>query len=988
MNEERIKAYLKLINALLNCSSGEELAILNSNQDLIDADLVQLMECVSVREAEEGEHDLANRLQNLASQLVMEAEANRLLNQGVEQFEFSQLEAAFQSWQQALTIYRDLGHRLGEAKSIGHLGLIFYSRGQYQEALDHHQQHLEIAREIDDRLQEAKSLGNLGNTYYRLRQYKKAIECHQWCLDIMQERGDTQGKAIALSGLGDVLNSVGRYQQAIQRYQQCLDIMREIGDRRGEAISMNGLGNAFCSLGQYQQAIQHHQQCLDIMREREDRQGEATSLNSLGNAFCAQGQYDQAFESYQQSLEIAQAIGDPLQEGKSLGNLGNVYLQIGQYQTALEFHHHSLKIAREIGDFEGEATSLSSLGNAYHVLGQYQQAIKYHQQSLDIEQKIGNRSGEGKSLNNLGNAYDSQEQYQKAIEFYQQSLDIAQEIDNPEHKATSLNNLGNAYDSRGQYQKAIESYQQSLDIAQKIGDPTGEATSLANLGNVYYCQGQYQQGIENHQLSLNIARQIGDLRLQGLSLSNLGAALLKSGQFVEADRLLRAGIQVWESLRLGLEDTHKVSIFDTQIRTYRLLQEALVAQKKTNDALEISERGRARAFVESLAKRLAAKPLESIQEARLQEAINPPSIDKIKQIAKEQKSTIVEYSIIDSENLYIWVIKDTGEIYFDSVDLQPLLEDYNSLEQLAKDTCEIIERGSFYDFKLLLQQLYQYLIEPIASLFPSDPNASVIFIPQGNLFLVPFPALQDTNGKFLIEQYTILTAPSIQVLELTHKQRQRIGTIDELPLLSKNVLVVGNPIMPIDPYSQPPKQLNPLPYAEEEAKQIASFFNTKALLAKNATKVDIVQQMPKVGLIHLATHGLLNNIGESGIPGAIALAPSGNDHGLLSSDEILDLDLNAELVVLSACNSGRGTITGDGVIGLSRCLFLAGVPSLIVSLWEVQDSSTKLLMTEFYRNLQNGMNKAQSLRQAMLTTMEQYSHPVNWAAFTLIGEAA
>ena len=193
--------------------------------------------------------------------------------------------------------------------------------------------------------------------------------------------------------------------------------------------------------------------------------------------------------------------------------------------------------------------------------------------------------------------------------------------------------------------------------------------------------------------------------------------------------------------------------------------------------------------------------------------------------------------------------------------------------------------------------------------------------------------------------------------------------------------------MPIDPYSQPPKQLNPLPYAEEEAKQIASFFNTKALLAKNATKVDIVQQMPKVGLIHLATHGLLNHIGESGIPGAIALAPSGNDNGLLSSDEILDLDLNAELVVLSACNSGRGTITGDGVIGLSRCLFLAGVPSLIVSLWEVQDSSTKLLMTEFYRNLQNGRNKAQALRQAMLGTMQQYRSPQMWAAFTLMGEA-
>ena len=596
----------------------------------------------------------------------------------------------------------------------------------------------------------------------------------------------------------------------------------------------------------------------------------------------------------------------------------------------------------------------------------------------------------------MGEAYRYQEQYQRAINFYQQALAIARDIGDRAGEAIYLNNIGIAYKSLGQHQKAIEFYLQQLAIAQEIGDRFLEAAALNNLGLAAIDLAQYRRDLKEYERaidlieqSLVIKQEIGDRNGEGISLNNLGLAFLKKGDLIKAEKNLRSAIEVWESIRQPINsDTNKVSIFDTQIRTYRLLQEALVAQKKTNDALEISERGRARAFVESLAKRLAAKPLKSIQEARLQEAINPPSIDKIKQIAKEQKSTIVEYSIIDSENLYIWVIKDTGEIYFDSVDLKPLLEDYNSLEQLAKDTCEIIERGSFYEFKHLLQELYQYLIQPIASLFPSDPNASVIFIPQGNLFLVPFPALQDINGKFLIEQYTILTAPSIQVLELTHKQRQRIGTIDELPLLSKNVLVVGNPIMPIEPYSQPSKQLNPLPYAEEEAKQIASFFNTKALLAKNATKVDIVQQMPKVGLIHLATHGLLNNIGESGIPGAIALAPSGNDHGLLSSDEILDLDLNAELVVLSACNSGRGTITGDGVIGLSRCLFLAGVPSLIVSLWEVQDSSTKLLMTEFYRNLQNGMNKAQSLRKAMLTTMEQYSHPVNWAAFTLIGEAA
>lgn len=137
----------------------------------------------------------------------------------------------------------------------------------------------------------------------------------------------------------------------------------------------------------------------------------------------------------------------------------------------------------------------------------------------------------------------------------------------------------------------------------------------------------------------------------------------------------------------------------------------------------------------------------------------------------------------------------------------------------------------------------------------------------------------------------------------------------------------------------------------------------------------------------MATHGLLDDFLGVGVPGAIALAPSSSDNGLLTTSEILNLKLSAELVVLSACNTGRGRITSDGVIGLSRFLISAGVPSLIVSLWSVPDAPTAQLMAEFYRNLQHGYNKAKVLRTAMLTTMQQYLRPIEWAAFTLMGEA-
>jgi CHAT domain-containing protein len=146
--------------------------------------------------------------------------------------------------------------------------------------------------------------------------------------------------------------------------------------------------------------------------------------------------------------------------------------------------------------------------------------------------------------------------------------------------------------------------------------------------------------------------------------------------------------------------------------------------------------------------------------------------------------------------------------------------------------------------------------------------------------------------------------------------------------------------------------------------------------------------MTQARIIHLATHGLLDDFTGQGVPGAIAVAPEGNDKGLLTASEILDLKLNAELAVLSACDTGRGRITGDGVIGLSRSLIAAGVPSVIVSLWAVPDAPTASLMTEFYRNLQQNPDKAQALRNAKLTTRQQHPDPKDWAAFTLIGEAA
>jgi len=677
---------------------------------------------------------------------------------------------------------------------------------------------------------------------------------------------------------------------------------------------------------------------------------------------------------------------------------GSQQYQTSQLRAALNSWQQALQIYRTLKNRQGEGNALGLLGAAYQSLGDYAQAIEYGEQQLAIAREIKDRLGEGTALGNLGVAYRSLGDYTKVIEYSQQHLAITREIKDRLGEGTALGNLGGVYRSLGDYTKAIEYSQQSLTIAREIKDRLGEGVVLGNLGAAYHSLGDSAKAIEYSQQYLTIAREIKDRLGEGTALNNLGLAFLKAGNPTEAEKMLIDGIQVWESMRqlLGSNDANQVSIFEGQAGTYRTLQQVRVAQNNPIAALEIAERGRARAFVDLLTQRLSSGDANSVMAAA-------PNQEQIRQIAKAQNATLVQYSIIydtfeiqgkqvgRESALYIWVIQPTGEITFREVDLKPLWQQHNrSLANLIIGNQEFLAVRSrstgFVNPQIDLPTLHQLLIEPIANLLPKDPNAHVIFIPQQSLFQVPFPALQDANGTYLIEKHTILTAPSIQVLALTRQQRQKLAPQQSH---SGRPLVLGNPMMPNVPsYPGAPQQVLPrLPGAETEAIAIARLLNTQAITGAQGTKAAIVQKMPQASIIHLATHGLLDD--SWGLGSAIALAPSGSDNGWLTAAEILDMKLQANLVVLSACNTGEGKITGDGVTGLSRALISAGVPSVIVSLWAVPDAPTAELMQAFYQNLQKNPNKAQALRQAMLATMKTktHSHPRNWAAFTLIGEA-
>lgn len=519
-------------------------------------------------------------------------------------------------------------------------------------------------------------------------------------------------------------------------------------------------------------------------------------------------------------------------------------------------------------------------------------------------------------------------------------------------------------------------------------------------------------------------------------LGRLALAEYRTGQYASAEKHLLMAIQSWEAKRTDrqLTDLQRVTLLEQQSYAYRQLIRTLIAQGKTEAALEWAERGRARALVEVL-----------MQQAARQPDAATPSIGQMRQTAKQLNATIVTYAILgktpkiigdeleDDSIVAIWTVQPNGSIAFKEVDLASVS---------AKSLTDVVlsARGAMTSVLPIagsatteLKKLYQLLIAPIEPQLPRDPNQRVIFIVQGATNLVPFAALQGPNGDYLIQRHTIATAPSIQVLALAEQRRKT------QPIASRPGLVVGNPVLmpeiPAGPNGQR-ERLASLPGAETEAQAIAKLLGVQPLLTDQATKTTIVAEMPNQRILHFATHGVLDldaNLNEFGrprdpnapkarqsgvivnpgsvivgnnvtvggsnanialagegvvqpaVPGLLALAPSGGNDGLLRAAEIAPMRLQAQLVVLSACNTGRGRITGDGVMGLARSFLVAGVPTVVASLWKVPDEPTKTLMIAFYESMERNIDPSTALRRAMLETLKQHPNPRDWSAFMTIG---
>jgi len=974
------------------------------------------------------------------------AEGAILNNLGLCYHSLCDYQRAIDYHEEALATFRASGNRAGEAASLNNLGLCYHSLCDYQRAIDYYEQSLVIARHIGERAGEARILGNLGVCYHSLSDYQRAIDYHEQALAIRREVDDRAGEAGSLNNLGRCYHSLSDYQRAIDYYEQSLVIERDIGDREGEAGSLNNLGLCYQALCDYQQAIDYHEQSLDINCDIKDREGKAGSLCNLGLCYYFLSDYQRAIDYHEQALDINCDIKDREGEANSLNNLGLCYQALCDYQQAIDYHEESLATFRAIGNRAGEAASLNNLGLCYHSLCDYQRAIDYHEEALATFCAIGNRGGEAGSLNNLGNCYNSLYDYQGAIDYYEQSLVIKRGIGDRAGEARSLGNLGGCYHSLSDYQRAIDYHEQSLAIDRDIGNRAGEASTLGNLGGCYYSLSNYQRASDYCEQALVLSVELGTRETERRAQWGLGRIYKAMKKPETSLTHYEAAIEIVESIRGKVsEEKLRQSYFGSVRTLYEEYLELLLEMGRNEQTILVAERLRARTFLDGLYQAGLAPEQLQVNEAGIvtSEDATVPVVDAkaLEQAVKEAQGSLlpneaaVEYMVTD-DGIYLWIVTSEERLgpEFITYDREQLLRDVLALRQAIEPQTKMVDSQPeiiFSDPSKLLGRFYELLIQqPVLPQLSKGVN-TLIIIPSGPLWYVPFSALVMTDRpqvefgplgsggtkqyrqRYLVDDYTLAFLPSLASLPMLMEERAPSTSmylaLANPTLSEKQQKEVGSH------YQFPILEAACIAFAECIGKGEATLQKVAVHVQEEALENRAHNEAAGHEVLVYACHGMFNP--SVPLDSRLLLAPSEKneqettgrrlaDGDYYASEVILTNHEGVDLVILVACETLLPTlrevqgalgmtlgsesdkelnigqleliVAGDEVVGLSRAFLSSGAQSVLGTLWQANPTAINELLVAMCEAHKKAGSWAVALKEAQCAILAESN-----SAFTL-----
>jgi len=790
------------------------------------------------------------------------------------------------------------------------------------------------------------------------------------------------------------------FSEAAKLAEQAVDLSRAASDKRGEAMSLTRLSNIYYYWRKLELAVETANSAASIAAESGDQQLSAAALGQAANGLRDQGKLEEARAAYERQLESIRSSGDRKAEALNLRMTAILYRQMGDESRATGLVTRSLAIARDLKDPSIEAPALYLLGVLEDEQKRYDSALQHFNAALQLPGLSAMLRGQ--ILRGIGTAHCDLHHYDRCIEFDKQQLDTALASGDPYQIAWGWFNLSYPQTLSGDHAAAYQSELKALNYLHGAPhDPFEEWHFQAGVGRELQYLGREREAIAYYREAIAIVERLR----QGLVPTEEGIAKAASSSFTKElfDDAINLqftqdpaqAFQTFELARarafLSILAESKIDLRQGLAPSERKREDDLFAriaaiQKDLwHTGLTDAARRQKNAELESAENDLESLRLEIRRSNPRLAAIQYPKPLGLGQVQKEVLKpgvTLIEYSL-GPERSFVWAVsrdRVLSAVLPPGEEIEKLVNAFR--KSLSAPVSGLTSIAAENETLRLSAQLYRRLLQPVEAILAG--SQSLIVVPDGVLYYLPFEALTHSGSTgFLLERFPVSYAPSATSL----------AAVDAAPPADgKLLLAFGDPAYARQaPAGERGPDLAPLPYTREEVNGIASLFppEQRTVYLGAAVREEAVkgESLDRYRYIHFATHGILDE--QHPARSGLALsAAAGKEDGILQVNEIADLRLHADLVTLSACNTGLGElVSGEGMLGLVRAFLYAGASSVAVSLWNVNDAATAALMKDFYRGLSRGLQSDRALRRAKIELLHQdnavWRHPHYWAAFEL-----
>lgn len=863
---------------------------------------------------------------------------------------------------------------------------------------------------------EADALNLMGMIHRRLGQSSPAIERYQQAFGIFQRENLGIGQAVVLCNIGVVYSETGDKVTALRIYQQAAQQCREMNSPMCLGIPLTNLGSLYGSVGELRKGVEVLNEALEIWTRFDDQRWKAGTIERLATLHSDLGEPETAAEFCRQALELWRETDGPYQKAQALMCVGGAQGMLGNFAAAIEHQTEAVKLCRETGNSNCETTALSGLGLIYTTVNDYRRAIECFQQALVIAQASNNPYNQAKLSNNLGGSYLRLNDLTTAEPFLLQSLKLQQTVGDDQGEAAARGFLARLHSQQGRLLEALTSSQKALELIER----QHRSLSGHSLQASYFGR---QHSFHEFQLDL-----LMKLHRQSPA-AGYAVAAFQTSERARARSLLESLADVRADIRQGIEPelleretalrrqlSYKEQAL-TQLFSGKSTAEQIAAAKKELESL-LAQQHELDALIRARSPHYAALTRPE-----------PLSLKEIQAQALTGDTLLLEYAMGEERGYLFAVTRNSFQVYelARRVELEAAAKDlYQSLtadrarrEFEADDDWQARLKQREREFAQKSAALSRMLLSPVAARLG---KRRLLIVAEGVLQYVPFAALP-VLGRPLIANHELVSLPSASVLAVSRRE------LSQRPPAAKSLAVLADPVFTQDDARLKPAQSGGAPpscaaatnaealrrqlrkagrdnedaaslarlcFTRQEAEAIAAFAPDDAKLLAldfNANhELAVSGRLGQYRIIHFATHGWL----DSAVPDLSAVVLSLVDkngqaqNGFLRLHEIYNLNLPAELVVLSACETGLGKdVRGEGLIGLTRGFLYAGARRVVVSLWPVNDPATAALMQKFYRGmLKENLRPAAALAkaQAEMSRDARWRSPYYWAGFVLQGE--